>query len=106
MPLAISVQRSMKVTLTKHGGLGALRLPPLSVDSSRLDPAEKKELAALVDAAKAPVSDLPVRGADLMSYTIAVEDDGKQTLLRQPHANMTPGFKALRNWLEERAKAK
>jgi hypothetical protein len=99
----------MKVTLAKYGGLGGPRPAPRVVDADCLAPAEAAELVGLVNAAKAAGSakgDEPRQGADLMSYTITVEENGAPTLLHQAHTNMTPAFKALRNWLEEHPKEK
>jgi len=99
----------MKVTLAKHGGLGgAVRLSPRVVDADCLAPTEAVELAGLIVAAKAAagVGQEPGPGADRMSYTITVEDNDESTVLHQPHTNMTPAFKALRDWLEDHPKSK
>lgn len=97
----------MKITLTKHGGFAAgIFRPPYTVDSSELREADAKELSALVAAVKASpkVEEVgPGRARDAMSYTILVEENGKETVFRQSDTNMTPAFGDLLHWLEHRA---
>ncbi len=96
----------MRVTLRKHGGQAAaiyLGLPPLVIDSNRLRPEEKAELETLIHAAKSARGnerELGPSGADLMSYTISIEDENGKTDLFQMQHDMEPGFKALRDWVE------
>jgi hypothetical protein len=97
----------MKITFAKHGGQAAgiyLHLPPKVIDATAIAPEKATELAQLVAAAKASMQvreDKREHGADLMSYTITVEENGQPTLLRQSQTNIDPRFKALRDWLEE-----
>jgi hypothetical protein len=97
----------MKVTLAKHGGLAAgIRLPHRIVNTDTLTQVAASELDRLVGAAKSdpvPKEDNPGRARDAMSYTITVEDNGQSTLLRQSDTNMSHGFAALFNWLEQQA---
>jgi hypothetical protein len=100
----------MKVTLATHGGLAAairMRSPAQAVDGDALPKAAAAELARLVAAAKAAparAEENPGRGADLMAYTITVEDDGPPVTLQQSQTTMSPAFDALRRWIEAQAK--
>jgi hypothetical protein len=93
----------MNVTLRKHGGLAAgVRRPPVVVDASKLPKPAAEELARLVAAATAvPRADDggPGRVRDPMSYTITVDDGGRQTELSQTDGALTPEFSALLHWL-------
>ncbi len=95
----------MKVTLAPHGGLAAavhLSRPPRLVDSADLPAAAAAELAGLAGeavAAPAPAqSEKPI--PDAMSYTITIEDGGRQTVLKQSDTAMSPAFAALLGWLQ------
>ena len=96
----------MKITLAQHGGQAAainLRLPPRVVDTAALRADEAAELARLVrDAATAPVAaDIPpAKARDAMSYTITVEDGGRQTVLSQSDSAMSEAFGKLLGWLQ------
>ena len=98
---------AMKASLASHGGIAAginLRLPPRVVDSDALPKAAAEELIRLVVAAKAApaaTEEKPGRGADMMAYTITIEEDGTRTVLKQSDTAMSPAFDALRSWLEK-----
>jgi hypothetical protein len=100
----------MRISLAKHGGLAAgmlLGRPPQVLDSDSLSPDAAAELERLVAAAMAaPVveSGRPGQARDAMSYTITIEDGGKQTVLRQSDTSMSPAFASLRAWLERHLK--
>jgi hypothetical protein len=97
----------MKLTMAQHGGQAAginLRLPPRVVDTATLRADEAEELARLVaDAATAPVADTaPGKARDAMSYTITIEDGGRQTVLKQSDTTMSEAFGRLLAWLQRR----
>lgn len=98
----------MKVTLAQHGGQAAainLRRPPRVVDTATMRADEAAELASLVaDAAAAPVGPgtAPGKAADAMSYTITIEDGGRQTALSQSDTTMSEAFGKLLAWLQRR----
>lgn len=96
---------SMKITLATRGGIAAAinrqRAPrTLSVES--LPASEAAALAQLVDAAKQSVPEATGSRAmpDGMSYTITVDDEHGQTVLRQSDADLTPQFSELLGTLE------
>jgi len=94
----------MKVTLSKHGGQAAginLQRPPQVVDSAALDESrasELKKLAASAVSAAAPARS--GRARDEMSYTITIEDDGRETVLSQSDTAMSAEFGRLLAWLQ------
>ncbi len=95
----------MKVTLALHGGLAAaihLSRPPRQVDAGDLPAEAAAELARL--AAAAAASPAPAQSErripDAMSYTITIEDGGRQTVLKQSDMAMSPAFAALLGWLQ------
>ncbi|HVR59816.1 MAG TPA: protealysin inhibitor emfourin [Pseudolabrys sp.] len=96
----------MKVTLSKHGGQAAginLQRPPLVVDSAALDDSgasELKKLAASAISAAVPAHS--GRARDEMSYTITIEDDGRETELSQSDTAMSAEFGRLLAWLQRR----
>jgi len=100
----------MKITLARHGGLAAgtlLGRQPQVLDPSALSPdagAELEQLIAAATAAPMVQTDRPGQVRDAMSYTITIEDNGKQTVLRQSDTNMSPAFASLRVWLERHLK--
>ena len=90
----------MKVTLSRHGGQAAgiyLQRPPQVVDSAALDGSQVSELKRLV-AATAPARSGQAR--DETSYTITIEDDGRQTVLSQSDTAMSADFGKLLAWLQ------
>src|SRR5881394_790410 len=93
----------MKVALSKHGGLAAginLQRPPQVVDSAALDESEATELKKLVaSAVSAAAPTRSGRARDEMSYTITIEDDGRQTVLSQSNTAMSAEFGRLLAWL-------
>lgn len=94
----------MKVTLSKHGGQAAginLQRPPQVVDSAALDESRASELKKL--AASAVSTAAPARSGrarDEMSYTITIEDDGRETVLSQSDTAMSAEFGRLLAWLQ------
>ena len=94
----------MKVTLAQHGGQAAginLRRPPRTVDAATLDEAraaELKKLTAAATAAAAPARS--GRARDEMSYTITINDDGRETVLSQSDTAMSAEFGKLLVWLQ------
>jgi emfourin len=98
----------MKVTLAQHGGQAAainLRLPPRVVDTTTLRADEAGELARLVaDAKSAPLAAgaAPGTARDAMSYTITIEDGGRQMVLSQSDTTMSEAFARLLAWLQRR----
>jgi len=93
----------MKVTLSRHGGQAAgvyLQRPPQVVDSAALDGSQVSELKRLVAAAVSATA--PARSGqarDETSYTITIEDDGRQTVLSQSDTAMSADFGKLLAWL-------
>lgn len=95
----------MKITLALHGGLAAgirLNRPPRQVDAAALPSEAAAELARLVAAAQgaAAPAETPKSAPDAMSYTITIEDGGRQTVLKQSDTAMSPAFAALLSWLQ------
>ena len=94
----------MKVTLSKHGGHAAgiyLQRPPQVVDSAALDDSGASELKRLAaSAVSAAVPARSGRARDEMSYTITIEDDGRETVLSQPDTAMSAEFGRLLAWLQ------
>jgi len=95
----------MKITLAQHGGQAAgirMARPPQIVDATSLDQPRAAELKGLVSAAAAA----PSRAArsdkarDEMSYTITIEDQGRQTVLSQSDTTMSENFGKLLGWLQ------
>lgn len=94
----------MKVTFAQHGGQAAgiyLQRPPLVIDTAALDEAAATEVRDLVAAAgSAPPRAPNVRRArDEMSYTITIQDDGRETTLSQSDTTMSAEFAKLLAWL-------
>lgn len=85
----------MKVSLAKHGGQVAgilLGRPPRTLDTSMLPSTAAEEISRLIEAATAASSaneDGPGRARDAISYTITVEEGGRQTILKCSDANMS-----------------
>jgi hypothetical protein len=94
----------MKVTLALRGGLAAavyLNRPPRQVDSADLPTAAAAELSRLAAAAMAAPEPRAARPMpDAMSYTITIEDSGRQTVLKQSDTAMSPSFADLLGWLQ------
>ena len=100
----------MKISLAQHGGQGAginLQRPPLVVDTAALDPAKAKELGELASAAIAAGSSPPppAKLRDPMSYTISVQDNGRDTVLKGADTVMSPEFAKLLAWLQRHSRA-
>ncbi|MBR0714429.1 protealysin inhibitor emfourin [Bradyrhizobium liaoningense] len=95
----------MKISLAQHGGQGAgvlLQRPPLVLDTTTLDPAITKELGELVAAAVAagPSPPRPEGLRDAMSYSISIQDQGRDTVLTGADTVMSPAFVKLLVWLQ------
>lgn len=95
----------MKITLAPHGGPAAavyLSRPPREVDADALPAAAAAELTQLVAAAiAAPATAASSRGVpDATSYTITIDNSGRQTVLKQTDVTMSPAFGALLSWLQ------
>jgi len=96
----------MKISLTTSGGQAAgvyLRKPPRVLDVEKLAVAEKAELVGRLAAAVAEAKSHAAshsRGADLMSYTIDVDDGERSVTLKQSDAGMPQGFAKLLDWLQ------
>ncbi len=95
----------MKVIFAQHGGQAAgiyLQRPPVVIDTAALDEARASELKGLVAAA----SSAPPRAArsgmarDEMSYTITIQDEGRETSLSQSDTTMSEAFGKLLGWLQ------
>jgi len=110
----------VRVSLQTRGGLAApinRNLPPTVVDTTALPPGKAAELARLVDSvipAASPASspDAPgdeaggvggVRGGDMMSYTIVVDDGRQLTTLTRSDGTMSPEFADLLGWIQDHA---
>jgi hypothetical protein len=94
----------MKVTFAQHGGQAAgihLQRPPLVIDTAALDQARATELKGLVAAAGSapPRASHLGKARDEMSYTITIEDDGRETALSQSDTTMSAEFAKLLAWL-------
>jgi hypothetical protein len=94
----------MKVTLAQHGGQAAginLRRPPKIVDAAALDKSTASELKRLATSAVSAAA--PARSGrtrDEMSYTITIDDDGRETVLSQSDTAMSAEFGRLLAWLQ------
>jgi len=100
----------MKVTFAQHGGQAAgiyLQRPPLVIDTAALDKAASAELQGLVTAAAStpPRAVNTGKTRDEMSYTITIQDDGRETVLSQSDTTMSAEFAKLLAWLRRRATA-
>src|SRR5690242_20393252 len=96
----------MKISLATSGGQAAgvyLRKPPLVLVVEKIAAARKAELLGLLAAAAAEAKThfgTPGRGADLMSYTISVDDGDRSYVLKQSDAAMPRAFARLLDWLQ------
>jgi len=93
----------MRITLTRHGGLLAgIKRPPRTIDVTSLDPERAERLRALVARAIGAQRDREsVRVmADAMSYSIAIEDEGQVTTLKQTEPTDSSPFADLLEFLE------
>ncbi len=98
----------MKVSLAQHGGQAAgirLNAPPLTIDSAALDEPGAAELEGLVAAATSapPGAARSTRTRDEMSYTITIQDEGRETVLSQSDTTMSADFGKLLAWLQRQA---
>jgi hypothetical protein len=99
----------MKITLALRGGLAApvyLNRPPRQVDVAALPAADAAELSRLVAVAKAEPATAPSAKPvpDAMSFTITIDDDGEQTVLKQSDPHLSPAFGALLGRLQSHLK--
>jgi emfourin len=95
----------MKVILAQHGGQAAginLNRPPKVIDSAALDEPKAAELKGLVAAATSTPSSATSSGKarDEMSYTITLQDQGRETVLSQSDTTMSADFAKLLAWLQ------
>ena len=95
----------MKVILAQHGGQAAginLNRPPKVIDSAALDEPKAAELKRLVAAASSAPSSAASSGKarDEMSYTITIQDQGRETVLSQSDTMMSEEFGKLLAWLQ------
>jgi hypothetical protein len=95
----------MKIILAQHGGQAAginLNRPPKVIDSAALDEPKAAELKGLVAAATSAPSSATSSGKarDEMSYTITVQDQGRETVLSQSDTTMSADFAKLLAWLQ------
>lgn len=93
----------MKVTLEKHGGMAAIRHPPVTIDAAELNEYERSELEQLIHQVQreAPRSQAsPDRMRDAMSYRISVDEGGQTADYRQSDINMSEAFARLMDWLQ------
>jgi emfourin len=93
----------MRITLTRHGGLlPGMKRPPLVIDDTSLDAARADRLRTLVARAigaqqdRAEVRAMP----DAISYSIAIDDDGRVTTLKQTEPTDSSPFADLLEFLE------
>lgn len=93
----------MRITLTRHGGLLAgMKRPPLVIDDTSLDASRADRLRTLVARAigtqqdRADVRVMP----DAISYSIAIDDDGRVTTLKQTEPTESSPFADLLEFLE------
>lgn len=100
----------MKVSLARHGGQAAgilLGRPPRVLDTSTLPPTAAEEISRLIEAATAasPAEEhSPGRARDVMSYTITVEDGGRQIVLKCSDTNISHALADLLVLLERHLK--
>jgi hypothetical protein len=92
----------MRITLTRHGGLLAgMKRPPRIIDVTLLDPGRAERLRTLVAQAIGAqrVREASVT-ADAMSYSIAIEDGGQVTTLKQTEPTESSPFADLLEFIE------
>ena len=94
----------MKISLAQHGGhMAAINRarPPQMIDSAALDESRAAELAGLAAAAASapPRAASSGKARDEMSYTITIEDQGRETVLSQSDTTMSEEFSKLLAWL-------
>jgi hypothetical protein len=98
----------MKISLATSGGLTAGAYlskprPPLVLEVGKLAVAEKAELLKRLAAAAAEAKSQATResrGADLMSYSVSVDDGDRSFVLKQSDSGMPHGFAKLLDWLQ------
>src|SRR4051794_20586196 len=96
----------MKVTLRSSGGITPPLLHPPFVDASKLSKSDADELAELIKAAETTRPERqsgPDLSRDAMTYTINVEADDGQRVLKASDTNLTPAFDKLMNWIRTHA---
>ena len=96
----------MKIRLAQYGGQAAglfTQRPPAIVDAATLDSAQAAQLQSLVSAAVASPATAAASGKtrDEMSYTITVEQDGRDIVLQQSDTTMSAQFRALLGWVRQ-----
>jgi hypothetical protein len=96
----------MKLTLKSSGGISPPLLHPPAVDTSTLAENELEDLRRLLQAAEVSASPPQTSAAirDGMSYTLTIEEDNGQRVLRQTDAGLTPAFDKLMAFIRVHAK--
>lgn len=94
----------MKIKLAQRGGHMAAfnrERPPQIIDSATLDRPKAAELEGLAAAAASapPRAASSGKARDEMSYTITIEDQGRETVLSQSDTTMSEEFSKLLSWL-------
>jgi hypothetical protein len=93
----------MRITLTRHGGLLAgMKRPPRIIDVTLLDPGRAERLRTLVAQAIGAQRDRDAQRVmpDAMSYSIAIEDGGQVTTLKQTEPTESSPFADLLEFIE------
>jgi hypothetical protein len=94
----------MKISLAQHGGHMAAfnrARPPQVIDSAALDQPNAAEIEGLAAAAASapPKTASSGKARDEMSYTITIENQGRETVLSQSDTTMSEEFSKLLAWL-------
>jgi hypothetical protein len=93
----------MRIKMLRTGGFAGLRVER-RVDSDQLTPAEAKQLEQLVK--KSHFFELPatlkspVRGMDLLHYSVTVESEQGRRTVDLPETAMTDSLRDLLNFIE------
>lgn len=97
----------MKVRYRQSGGFAGLSLGA-DLDSEKLPPGEAKELARLVNRAALDKIGVKksIRGRDLTSYEIIVEDNGQTTKASFDDMTIPANVQPLLDFLNRRASAR
>jgi hypothetical protein len=97
----------VKITLEEDGG--HFTPPPAVISTDKLSDTEQAHLKQLLQAAER--ADLakpkdPIAGGDRISYTITVERNGEQQVLRSMDGIMPQPYADLKNWIKAKERAK
>jgi len=88
----------IEVQFERSGGLAGLGVKT-TVDVARLPEPEAEELRGLLDRVDFAEPSPPPRGADRFQYDITVSRGGKTDMVTAYDGSMSPGLKALTDWL-------